>query len=67
MLPRSQLRCNKLYCFTILTPFDNLWVYKNKRLKKKKEACNLKNMSDTEKGKKRKNNLASCDSGERQS
>ena len=37
MLPRSQLRSDKLYYFTILTPFDSLWVYKNKWLKKKEK------------------------------
>ena len=37
MLPRAQIRSDKLYYFTILTPFDSLWVYKNKWLKKKKK------------------------------
>ena len=67
MLSCSQLRSNKLYCFTILTPFDSLWVYKNKRFKKKKKGLQLKKHERYEEREEEKKRLASCDSGERPS
>ena len=68
MLPRAQIRSDKLYCFTILTPFDSLWVYKSKRLKKKKKkGLQLKKHERYGEREKEKKKLASCDSRERPS
>ena len=66
MLPRAQIRSDKLSCFIILTLFDSLWVYKNKRFKKKK-GLQLKKHERYGEREEEKKRLASCDSGERPS
>ena len=54
MLPRAQIRSDKLSCFIILTLFDSLWVYKNKRFKKKKRLATKKTRVIRRKGRREK-------------
>ena len=54
MLPRAQIRSDKLSCFIILTLFDSLWVYKNKRFNKKKRLATKKTRAIRRKGRREK-------------